>query len=244
MGARSSPGAEETIHGPVAYPGGGPGDCETPRVSTRPRTAAVLLPLLLVGPVLLAGCAERGTSQAASSSSSASGEQPSDGASTTSAVDSVEDGTSEAPDFPADTEADTAQASPDAAVTVSDIRIGGHPGFDRVVFEVGGSGTPGWDVRYVDAATSQGSGDPVEVAGDAVLQVTLTGAAYPYESGVSEFSGPAPTGSGTSAVTRVVYDATFEGSSVAFVGTGAKNPFRVYALENPTRVVLEVAHAS
>ena len=51
MGARSSPGAEETIHGPVAYPGRGQGDCETPRVSTRSRTAAVLLPLLLVGPI-------------------------------------------------------------------------------------------------------------------------------------------------------------------------------------------------
>src|SRR3954447_496657 len=105
MGARSSPGAEETIHGPVAYPGRGPGDCETPRVSTRSRTAAVLLPLLLVGPVLLPGCAEGGRSQAASSSS-VSGEEPSDGAVTTSAAaDTVEDGTSEAPDFPADTEA-------------------------------------------------------------------------------------------------------------------------------------------
>src|SRR4051795_5589983 len=181
MGARSSPGAEETIHGPVAYPGRGQGDCETPRVSTRSRTAAVLLPLLLMGPVLLAGCAEGGRSQAAPSSS-VSGEEPSDGAATTSAAaDTVEDGTSEAPDFPADTEADTAQASPDAAVTVRDIRIGGPAGFDRVVFEVGGPGSPGWEVRYVDAATSQGSGDPVEVAGDAVLQVALTGAAYPYE---------------------------------------------------------------
>jgi hypothetical protein len=81
------------------------------------------------------------------------------------------------------------------------------------------------------------------VAGNAVLQVTLTGVGYPYATGVEEYAGPALTGAGTSAVTEVVYDATFEGTSVAFVGTAATNPFRVQLLENPTRVVLEVAHS-
>ena len=209
-------------------------------MSTRPRTAAVLLPLLLAGPILLAGCGEGKTSQAA-----ASPEQSEEGAATESpaVAATAEDVAGDAPDFPADTEADTAEASGDAAVTVSDIRIGGHDGFDRVVFEVGGTGTPGWDVRYVEGATSQGSGDPVDVAGDAVLQVTLTGVGYPYATGVEEYAGPPLTGAGTSAVTEVAYDATFEGTAVAFVGTGAKNPFRVHLLENPTRVVLEVAHS-
>jgi hypothetical protein len=41
-------------------------------------------------------------------------------------------------------------------------------------------------------------------------------------------------------VTEVVYDHTFEGTAVAFVGTTAQTPFRVYALSNPTRVVLDV----
>jgi len=127
-------------------------------------------------------------------------------------------------------------------VTVSDIRIGAHDGFDRVVLEVGGTGTPGWDVRYVDEASSQGKGEPVPVDGDAVLQVTVTGAGYPYATGVEEFAGPALTGTGTSAVTEVVYDATFEGTAVAFVGTTTEAPFRVYALSDPTRIVVEVAH--
>jgi hypothetical protein len=249
MGARSSPGAGETIHAPVAYPGRGAVSCETWLVITRPRTAAVLLPLLLAGPILLTGCGEGRTSGAASSSS-ASAEQSEDGAATASpAVDATsedaaaDDGAAEAPDFPADTEADTAEASADAAVTVSDIRIGGHDDFARVVLEVGGTGTPGWDVRYVDAAVSQGSGNAVDVAGNAVLQVTLTGVGYPYATGVEEYAGPSLTGAGTSAVTEVAYDKTFEGTAVAFVGTAAKNPFRVHLLENPTRVVLEVAHS-
>ncbi|WP_441300214.1 AMIN-like domain-containing (lipo)protein [Blastococcus sp. PRF04-17] len=126
-------------------------------------------------------------------------------------------------------------------MTVSDIRVGRHDGFDRVVFEVDGTGTPGWDVRYVDQAFSQGSGDAVDVAGDAVLQVTLTGAAYPFETGVEEFTG-GPVRGGTDVVTEVAWDATFEGTSVAFVGTAATVPFRVYQLTGPTRVVVEVAH--
>jgi hypothetical protein len=242
MGARSSPGAGETIHGPVAYPGAGAVSCQTSPVSTRPRTAAIVLSLLLAGPLLLAGCAES-TSEAASSSSSPTEGSEAIATSSPGAQDTAEDGAEQATEFPADTDADTAEASADAAVTVSDIRVGGHDGFDRVVLELGGTGTPGWDVRYVDAAASQGSGDPVEISGDAVLQVTLTGAGYPYETGVEEYVGSSPAGAGTAAVTEVVYDATFEGTSVTFVGTAAKNPFRVYALENPTRVVLEVAHA-
>ena len=231
---------------PAAYPGGGPVSCETSLVSTRPRTAAVLLPLLLAGPILLAGCGQGMTSEDAASSSAAAGmEESTTGEATESpgSPDSAADGMSDAPDFPASTEADTEAASADAAVTVTDIRLAGHDGFDRVVFEVGGTGTPGWDVRYVDAAASQGTGDAVDVAGNAVLQVALTGAGYPYETGVDEYAGPRLTAPGTSAVTEVVFDSTYEGTTLAFVGTAAKNPFRVYALENPARVVLEVSHS-
>ena len=46
----------------------------------------------------------------------------------------------------------------------------------------------------------------------------------------------------TEVVTEIVFDSTFEGTTVAFVGTNARAPFRVYLLEAPTRVVLEVAH--
>jgi hypothetical protein len=168
---------------------------------------------------------------------------PDDGGSPASTEPSsgTEDGATDAPPFPANTDPDTAEASADASVTVSDIRVGRHDGFDRVVFEVGGTGTPGWDVRYVDEALSQGSGDVVAVDGNAVLQVTLTGAGYPYATGVDEFAG-GPISGDTDVVTEVVWDATFEGTSVAFVGTTAQTPFRVYELDGPTRVVVEVAH--
>ncbi|HZB18797.1 MAG TPA: hypothetical protein VE463_03090 [Blastococcus sp.] len=211
-------------------------------MSTSPRTAAALLCVLLAGP-LLAGCGE--DAPETSASSSATVEEPATGAASESAsADTEEEGTADAPDLPADVEPDTADASADARVTVSDIRIGAHEGFDRVVLEVGGTGTPGWDVRYVDVAAAQGTGDPVDVAGDAVLQVTLTGAGYPYDTGVEEYAGGPLTSADTTVLTEVVWGATYEGTSLAFLGTTGQYPFRVYSLTGPTRVVVDIAHAA
>lgn len=214
------------------------------RVSTRSRAVALVLSTLLVGPATLAGCGENVGTDSASSGSSASP----DGSETPSTApasdeDTDGDGSSAAPTFPADAEPDISEQSSGASVTVSDIRLGRHDGFDRVVFEVGGEGTPGWDVRYVDEAASQGSGDPVEVAGDAILQVTLTGAGSPSDTGVEPYAGGPLSASDTEVVTEVVPDSTYEGMTVVFVGTAARTPFRVYALENPARVVVEVADA-
>jgi hypothetical protein len=213
-------------------------------MSNRPRATALLLLSFLVGPAVLAGCAEKDEAGTASSSTTAQSqsESPAEPAGQT---DSADDGATDAPPFPANAEPDTGEASADASVTVSDNRIGRHDGFDRVVFEVGGTGTPGWDVRYVDTATSQGSGEPVDVAGDAVLQVTLSGAGYPYDTGVEEFSSSAAvSAAGTKVVTEAVFDGTFEGTAVTFVGTTDRTPFRVYLLQGPTRVVVEVADPS
>jgi hypothetical protein len=214
-------------------------------VKTRSRSVAVLMLSLLSAPAVLAGCGGNAVDQQSASATLTAADSTAGASPTATAEgDTAGDGATDAPAFPANAEADTAAASADAAVTVSDIRLGRHDGFDRVVFDVGGTGTPGWDVRYVDSASSQGSGGPVDVAGDAVLQVSLTGAGYPYDTGVAEFSSGPLTGTDTEVVTEVVFDATFEGTTVSFVGTTAKTPFRVYLLQNPTRVVVEVSDPS
>lgn len=208
------------------------------------RTVAPLLLSLLVAPAVLAGCGGGDTDGRTASATQSADETPTADETTGEGV-TAEDGATDAPPFPANAEPDTADPSSGASVTVSDIRVGRHDGFDRVVFEVGGTGTPGWDVRYVDSAASQGSGEAVDVAGDAVLQVTLTGAGYPYDTGVEEYSASGPlSAADTETVTEVVFDATFEGTTVSFVGTTGQAPFRVYLLEGPTRVVLEVADPS
>jgi hypothetical protein len=219
------------------------------------RATAVVCPSLLLAVTLLAGCGEggSGTSSGSPAAASSSADTSSSAAASTGTAapeDTGGEGTTDEappadePPFPATTDPDTQEASADSRGTVSEIRTGRQDGYDRVVLEVGGTGTPGWDVRYVDEASSQGSGAPIEVEGAAVLQVTLTGMGYPYDTGVEEWAGPDPLpGSGTEVVTEVAWDATFEGSSVAFVGTTAQVPFRVYALQDPTRVVVDLRDA-
>ena len=94
---------------------------------------------------------------------------------------------------PSDNTDKSAPAGADSAVTVTDIRIGAHEGFDRVVYEFGGTGTPGWTVGYVEQAIQDGSGAEVEIGGTSILAVTITGAAYPFDSGVEEYAGPIPS---------------------------------------------------
>jgi hypothetical protein len=232
-------------------PAGGPTAVTLRGVGTRSRVVVPgLLATSLMVPALLTGCSGGGQGGSSSSGPSSTGASSS-GAPTTAggtagsssaAAASDTDAVPSEPPFPANTEPDTGEASPGAQVTVRAIRIGAHDGFDRVVFEAGGKGTPGWNVRYVGRALSQGSGKPVAVAGKAVLQVTITGVGYPTETGVAEYSGPDHlSAAGTQAVREVVFDSTFEGTTVAFIGTAATTPFRVYALDAPARVVVEVA---
>ena len=57
-------------------------------------------------------------------------------------------------------------------------RVGLHDCYDRVVFDfagaTGGVEARGFDVRYVDQVTQDGSGNPVPVQGDAFLQWSCT----------------------------------------------------------------------
>ena len=48
----------------------------------------------------------------------------------------------------------------------TDVRIGTHQGFDRVVFEFAGVGKPGWFTHYTDTPAQPGSGFPVEYQGN------------------------------------------------------------------------------
>ncbi|WP_324277184.1 AMIN-like domain-containing (lipo)protein [Blastococcus brunescens] len=64
-------------------------------------------------------------------------------------------------------------------MTLTDVSLGGHDGFDRIVFELAGEGEAGWRVGYVDQPRAQGSGAPVPVPGAAALEITLTNVALP-----------------------------------------------------------------
>ena len=143
--------------------------------------------------------------------------------------------------FPADTAVDEA-ASTGGPLSVRAVRVAPQQGYDRIVFELAGrqAGEPGWRVEYVDDPSSQGSGDPVDVRGRAVLAVTIRGSGYPMDTGVEEVSDDPALPSGLGVVQDVVLGAVFEGDYEAFVGLSEQAPFRVFRLRDPARVVLDV----
>lgn len=144
--------------------------------------------------------------------------------------------------FPVHTAADTAAPSADALLTVSDVAVGTHEDYDRVVLTLGGTGTPGWRVEYVDAPVDDPSDQPLDVAGTAFLQVLVDGTGYPYDTGVAEWAGSPLRPSGLPQIREVDQRGVFEGQTQLFVGLDHQAPYRVFALTGPTRLVIDVQH--
>jgi hypothetical protein len=127
-------------------------------------------------------------------------------------------------------------------VSVTDVRVASHDGFDRVVFEIGGEGQAGWGVLYQDQALTQGKGDEVDVEGDAVLEVAVRNIAMPFDApeDVEAYEGPERIEGPGDAILEIVEDTIFEGQYVFFLGVDTERPFRVARLDDPQRVVIDV----
>ena len=69
--------------------------------------------------------------------------------------------------FVANTEPDTSAISAGALLSPTDLRFGVHEGYDRLVLDLVGDGDPGWRAEYVDAPSGQGSGEPIDLDGNA-----------------------------------------------------------------------------
>lgn len=161
----------------------------------------------------------------------------------TSPTTSPAAGRSAAVPFPADTSADKGGPQGGGGLGVVAVRSARQAGYDRVVVELAGSGEPGWFAQFVAAPVQQGSGEPVTVAGDTVLQVDLRGLGTPADTGIPAYAGPSrTTPDGTQAVREVVVGpGVLEGEQDVFLGlTGGQRPFRVFSQSDPVRVVVDV----
>ncbi|MCF6744853.1 hypothetical protein E9529_11290 [Blastococcus sp. KM273128] len=164
--------------------------------------------------------------------------------STTTPDDTGEDGPDEPPEPVGDGGTDDSEASGDSPpVTLTDVRLADHGDFDRVVFELAGEGEAGWRVGYTGDPRAQGSGDPVEVPGEAVLAITLTNIALPGDApeGVQPWEGAGRlTADDPAVLDAVVADTLFEGRYAFFAGLDARRPFAVAALDSPQRIVVDL----
>jgi hypothetical protein len=123
-----------------------------------------------------------------------------------------------------------------------DIRTGGHECFERVVLEFGGSGElPGYQVQYEgDPILDSPSGEPVDVAGDATLVVSV-GAWMPDIEG-NGYQGPrefVPTN--VVNVKELQQIENFEGMNAWAIGLDRQRDFTVSTLTEPFRIVIDIA---
>jgi len=143
--------------------------------------------------------------------------------------------------FVANTEPDTSATSTGALLSPTNLRFGVHDGYDRLVLDLVGNGDPGRRAEYVDAPSGQGSGEPIDLDGNAFLVLNVQGMLLPTEPGAVPYDGPSsihPVSGG--AIREVVFGSLFEGTQEIFIGVESKEPFRVYLLKSPTRIVLDV----
>lgn len=146
------------------------------------------------------------------------------------------------PPFPADTQPDAGDGQGDPVV-LTDVDLGRHGTYDRVVLEVADGGHAGWEAEYVDQAVEQGSGRTITIDGDAILSLTLTNMSLPTESSLDQVE-PGTRYDGVGDIAEVYVGTTFEGTTQIFVGVTSQTPFRVFSLDDPTRIVLDVVRAT
>lgn len=149
--------------------------------------------------------------------------------------------TSTLPDFVPPGEAVAREAAGQPQVLVEGVRVGVHEGYDRVVLDLSGTGEVGWTAQFVTDAALDGSGAPVDLAGEFLLRVDLQGMAYP-EPGDTAYEDRVllVDGGDLSTVTEVLRATPFEGQVSVFIGTRTEAPFRVFALSDPERLVIDV----
>ncbi|MGJ9406316.1 hypothetical protein ACHABQ_08340 [Nesterenkonia aurantiaca] len=125
-----------------------------------------------------------------------------------------------------------------------DVRSGVHEGYDRVVFEYAGDGVPSWRGEYTDSAAELGRGEPIEVAGDHILEINVNGPSWapedpPEDELPSQEYYERDTGG---AFEEIFIQGPFEAHSQYLIGLDQERPFQVQLLEDPTRLVVDIAH--
>ncbi len=199
---------------------------------------------------LLAGCIG-GT---ASSSSSAPSSAPSaSDASTPSASTSAAPGSATPPsvepipsdelgpfscDLPVVDDATVARAQ------ITDVRVGTHPDYDRVVIEFA-NGLPEFTLdRATPPFMQDPSGLPLDVAGTSFLRLTMRGGTKQTEDNTSSYDGPREFHPGFTTLVDLVEGGDFEAQSTWYLGLASEACVRVIRLtdDGAPRLVIDVEH--
>jgi hypothetical protein len=125
---------------------------------------------------------------------------------------------------------------------LTDVRVGDHDGFVRVVFDLTGEGTPFYIVGYEVPPFLATSGDAVPVEGAAFLSVRISPALrYDIDTMVPTYTGDLVLQPGLGPVDQIVFIDDFEASMWWVIGLGGQRAFTVEVLQDPLRLVVDIA---
>lgn len=123
-----------------------------------------------------------------------------------------------------------------------DVRTGCHESYDRIVFDFRDN-APGYRIEYVEPPISQdGSGFPLDIAGEAFLYVRFSTAQAHDDAGNSTYTGPREITPGLESISEMEMAGDYEGYVTWGIGLPEELDFHVTTLEDPYRVVIDIAH--
>jgi hypothetical protein len=113
-------------------------------------------------------------------------------------------------------------------------------GFERVIIEYsapdGGLGELGLWADWVDEVTTEGSGEVVPIDGSQILQLSVVGVTWQPGTG-DRHSVVGPSGD---PIAEVQYHEHSGGSGALYLGMEARAEYRVFVMDDPHRVVVDV----
>jgi hypothetical protein len=125
---------------------------------------------------------------------------------------------------------------------ISDIRVGTHDGYDRVVFEFA-AGIPDVVIEGVlPPFYADPSGLELPVAGTAFLRVTMHGASKMSPEGSVTYSGSTHFQPGFDRLVQLIEGGDFEAVSTWYLGLDGAGCYRVLTLTDPSRLVIDIQH--
>jgi hypothetical protein len=131
-----------------------------------------------------------------------------------------------------------------ARANITDVRVGTHDGYDRVVFEFAG-GLPEASIERAEPPfTHDASGEPIEVEGESFLRLILRGGTKQQDDGTSSYDGATEFEPNAHTLLHIIEGGDFEAQSTWYFGLTEEECVRVLTLidDGGARLVIDVEH--
>jgi hypothetical protein len=131
-----------------------------------------------------------------------------------------------------------------ARALVTDVRVGVHEEFDRVVFEFQDGLPEAFLERAEPPFVQDGSGFPVDVEGESFLRLIMRGGTKQTEEGTSSYDGPTDFAVDQHMLVHLIEGGDFEAQSTWYFGLTEEECVRVLTLtdDGSARLVIDIEH--